>query len=175
MLSAERFPVLLDAEPQWRGEDEVSCGVRLMGRLFRDYPRAFDIVVADGLYLKAPFFHLLLSHSKNLIVVLKDERRELLQDAAGLFGSLPFVLEQEGNVCRQIWEVEGLESWDALGTPVRVVRSVETQTVRRQLMHRFKLNAPVHPSSMPPSNHIFDQSCGIAVLRFLELTRRLRI
>jgi len=132
MLSGERFPFLLDVEPQRKGEDEVSCALRLLGRVLRDYPRAFDLVVADGLYLKAPFFHLLLDHGKDLIVVLKDERRDLLQDAQGIFRLAEPVVLVDGNVERRMWDIEGFDSWTSLRVPVRVVRSVETRSIQRQ-------------------------------------------
>lgn len=51
MLSSEKFPFLLDIEEQRRGEDEVTCAMRLMDRILERYPRAFNVVAADGLYL----------------------------------------------------------------------------------------------------------------------------
>jgi hypothetical protein len=52
------------------------------------YPRAFDLVLADALYAQVPFFNFLLAHGKHALVVLKDERRNLYQDVAGLFDSV---------------------------------------------------------------------------------------
>jgi len=132
MLSNKDFPVLLDVEEQKRGENEVSCAIRLCKRVLRDYPRAFSVVVADGLYLEAPFFHLFLQHGKHIIAVLKDERRELMEDAKGLFRYEQPLIQEEGNIKRQIWDIEGFTSWQSLGRKIRVVRSVETRTVRRQ-------------------------------------------
>jgi hypothetical protein len=43
------------------------------------------LVLADALYAKAPFFNFLLAHGKHALVVLKEERRNLYQDVAGLF------------------------------------------------------------------------------------------
>jgi hypothetical protein len=57
----------------------------LMARVLPAYPRAFDLVLADALYATAPFFNFLLAHGKHALVVLKDEGRNLYQDAAGLF------------------------------------------------------------------------------------------
>jgi len=56
---------------------------RLLQRVLIDYPRAFDSVLADGLYLRADFFNFLGGHRRHVLVVLKDERRNLFQDAAG--------------------------------------------------------------------------------------------
>ena len=132
MLVGGRIPFLVDLEPQRKGEDEVACALRLLERVLRGYPRAFDIVVADGLYLRAPFIRFLLKHGKDVVVVLKDERRDLLQDARGLFRLEPPTVVTEGPIVRRLWDVEGLTSWTALDTPIRVVRSLEERTVLRQ-------------------------------------------
>jgi hypothetical protein len=75
----------LDLEPQRRGEEEVATARRLLERALRAYPRAFQIVLADSLYAQAPFLNFLLAHRKHALVVLKDERRDLYQDAESLF------------------------------------------------------------------------------------------
>ena len=81
----EAVRLLLDHEPQQPGEDEVQTALRLLARVLPAYPRAFDLVLADALYATAPFFNFLLAHGKHALVVLKDEGRNLYQDAAGLF------------------------------------------------------------------------------------------
>lgn len=133
MLSGQDFPVLLDVEEQRKGEDEVTAAFRLMERVLKNYPRAFDVVVVDGLYLRASFFKLLLDHGKDIIAVLKDERRDLLEDARGLFESEDSVVKVSGNTRREMWDIENFSSWESLNRKARVVRSVETRTVRRQL------------------------------------------
>ena len=123
----------LDQEAQRRGEDEVATATRLLERVLLRYPRAFDLVLADALYAKAPFFNFLLDHGKHVLAVLKDERRNLYQDAAGLFAS---VTPTEGTFkvreCRW-WDFPDLASWPEVKAPIRVIRSVETYSVRRQL------------------------------------------
>jgi membrane-bound lytic murein transglycosylase B len=66
------------------------------------------------------------------VIVLKDEHRDLLQDARGLFRLASPTVEVEGSIVRQIWDVEGLTSWTAVVAPIRVFRSLETRTVLRQ-------------------------------------------
>jgi hypothetical protein len=132
ILVGGSVPFLLDVEPQRKGENEVACGLRLLGRVLQDYPRAFDLVVADGLYLGAPFVRFCLGHRKDVVIVLKDDRRDLFQDAQGLFRLEPPKVEVEGSLVRKTWDVEGLNSWTAVDVPIRVVRSLETRTVRRQ-------------------------------------------
>jgi hypothetical protein len=133
MLSGRDFPLLLDVEEQRQGEDEVSAAFRLMRRVLKNYPRAFDVVVVDGLYLTADFFELVLAHGKHIVAVLKDERRDLMEDVRGLFPLERTLIERRGNTQRMMWDIEGCSSWESLGREVRVVRSVESRTVRRQL------------------------------------------
>jgi len=133
MLSGEDFPVLLDVEEQREGEDEVAAATRLVKRILKNYPRAFDVVVGDGLYLRANFFSLLLEHGKDVIAVLKDKTRDLMVDARGLFEYEKPLIEIEGTTKRKIWDIEEFTSWESLNRKVRVVRSLETKTVCRQL------------------------------------------
>jgi hypothetical protein len=132
----EAVRLLLDQEPQRPGEDEVQTALRLLTRVIPAYPRAFTLVLADALYAQAPFFNFLLAHGKHALAVLKDERRDLYQDVAGLF---QHVAPQPGRYrSRQCcwWDFPDLLSWPQVQTPVRVVRSLETYSVRRQLDKR---------------------------------------
>jgi DDE family transposase len=132
--AAGRKPLrfLLDLERQRPGEDEVSCALRLLTRVLQHYPRAFDVVLADALYAQAAFFNFLLSHGKHALVVLKDERRDLYQDSAALFSQM---LPQPGTYrSRQCswWDVSDFDSWSQVEVLLRVVRSQETYSVKRQ-------------------------------------------
>lgn len=113
-------------------EDEVAAAMRLIKRILKSYSRAFDVVVGDGLYLRSNFFSLLLDHGKDIIAVLKDETRDLMEDAKGLFQYEKPRINTEGNTKREMWDIEEFSSWEALGRNVRVVRSVETRIIRRQ-------------------------------------------
>jgi hypothetical protein len=136
MLLGEPFPILLDVEEQRPGEDKVAAAIRLGQRILKHYPRAFQVVVVDGLYLRANFFQLFLEHGKDIIAVLKDENRDLLEDARALFGLEMAGLENEGTTRRRVWDIEGFESWESLGRKIRVVRSLETRTCRLQPIGR---------------------------------------
>lgn len=132
LLLGKDFPLLLDVEEQRKGEDEVACALRLCKRMLKSYPRAFDVVVTDGLYLRSNFFKLFLHHGKDVISVLKDEKRDLMKDARGLFFYEEPQVEIEGNTRREMWDMEGFTSWESLQRKVRVVRSLETKTLCRQ-------------------------------------------
>jgi hypothetical protein len=129
----EPIRLLLDHEPQRTGEDEVTTALRLLVRVIGSYPRAFDLVLADALYATAPFFNFLLARGKHALTVLKDDRRNLYQDAAGLFDHLP---AREGSFRHRPclwWDFPDLLTWPQVNTPVRVIRSLETYSVKRQL------------------------------------------
>jgi hypothetical protein len=125
--------LLLDHEPQLPQEGEVATALRLLKRVINSYPRAFDLVLADGLYATAPFFNFLLARGRHALVVLKNENRNLYEDAAALFAS---VLPQQGSFRSRKclwWDFADLHSWPQVNTPVRIIRSLETHSVRRQL------------------------------------------
>lgn len=132
VLQCKDFVLLLDLELQLPKEDEVAAATRLLERLFVHYPRAFDIVMADGLYARAPFFKKVVEHGKHVIAVLKDDRRDLFQDAMGIISQEQPILVRDGNITRQCWDVEELDSWPQFGGKVRVIRSLETTTRKRQ-------------------------------------------
>ena len=138
-LLCEGVCLPLDMEPQRPGEDEVACAMRLLERMFEEYPRAFELILADGLYARAPFFKLAMKHGKHVIAVLKDERRDLLKDAEGLFNKEKPEVYRHGPMTRQCWDLEHFTSWTQLGCEARVVRSLEQTEVRRQMTGELEL------------------------------------
>jgi hypothetical protein len=131
--SGKPLRVLLDCEPMLPEEDEIACAMRLLTRVLAAYPRAFDLVLADALYATTGFFNFLIDRGKHALVVLKDDRRNLYQDAAGLFAHVPPQRGQRRGRDCQWWDFPDLRSWPQVKTPLRVVRSLETYSVRRQL------------------------------------------
>lgn len=138
LLSADRagrptLRLLLDLEPQRPEENEVAAAQRLVDRVITAYPRAFDLILADAFYGVAPFFNYLLSRGKHVLVVLKDERRNLYQDAAGLWERVqPQQGQYRSHDCLW-WDFPDLLSWPEVKEPVRVVRSQESWSVKRQI------------------------------------------
>jgi hypothetical protein len=133
MLVCGERHILLDTEMQRKGEDEIACATRLLERVLLVYHRAFEVVLGDGLYAQGKFFRLAFAHGKEVIAVLKDERRDLMVDAMGLFKTIPPEIGQKKSTHRQIWDIEHFTSWAGFGSEVRVVRCLETTTVRRQM------------------------------------------
>jgi hypothetical protein len=131
-LVCKDFLLLLDLEMQLPGEDEVATATRLLERMFLNYPRAFDIVIADGLYARAPFFKTITARGKQVIAVLKDDRRDLMQDALALFSQQQPIVFRHDDVTRECWDMEGFTTWPQVAQDVRVVSTRETTTVCRQ-------------------------------------------
>ena len=132
-LAVRDLPVMLDAEPIRRGEGEVAAAIRLLKRVVAAYPRAFEVVAGDAKYADSGFFNCVRGLGKHAIAVLKDERRDLLEDARSLFEHVPAVVSRRGNRHCLQWDIEGFTSWAQVHGSVRVVRSLERWTVRRQL------------------------------------------
>ena len=82
-LVGHELALPLDLELLRPGEGEETAAKRLLERVFANYPRFFDIVVGDALYLDAPFINFCLEHHKHAIVVIKGDQRLILQDAQG--------------------------------------------------------------------------------------------
>ena len=132
-LTNGRQRLLLDAEIQLPGEGEIACATRLVTRLLERCPRAFDVVCGDNLYMDPALWKLLRSHGKEVIAVLKNEDRNLLEDARSLFRHIPSIRMDDKQVRRECWDLEGFTTWPQCGEDVRVVRSLEHTTVRRQI------------------------------------------
>lgn len=133
-LLCEGGRVLLDAELQLPGEGEIAAATRLLKRLLEACPRAFNVVAGDALYLDPDLCRLLLEHNKDFVAVLKNENRDLIKDLRGLLAfdsPKPSRFKYNGKQCT-CQDIEGFTSWSPLGRPVRVLRCVETCTIRRQ-------------------------------------------
>lgn len=125
--------LLLDAEPQRPGEGEVACALRLLARILERYPRAFDVVSGDNLYMNPELWKLVRRHHKHLIAVLNNENRDLLEDARSLLACAKPVSVDGKHVRRTCRDLQGFTTWPQCGEPVRVVQSLEETTIHRQL------------------------------------------
>jgi hypothetical protein len=131
-LTNGRQRLLIDAERQLPGEGEIACAMRLLIRVFEQYPRAFDVVCGDNLYMDPELWKLVRNHNKHLIAVLKNENRDLLVDARALFADTAPIAFDDKKVRRSCWDLAGFTTWPQCGQNVRVVRSLEETTIKRQ-------------------------------------------
>ena len=131
-LTNGRQYLLLDAEGQLPGEGEIACAIRLLTRILEQCPRAFDVVCGDNAYMDPKLWKLVRGHNKHLVAVLKNEDRDLLADARSLFAAMDPVSFDDKKVRRLCWDLHGFTTWPQCAEPVRVVRSVERTTIKRQ-------------------------------------------
>ena len=133
LLVTESVPFVLDSEPQLPGEDEITCALRLLDRVLLQYPRAFDVVLGDALYTDPRLYNYVLSRGKDAMTVLKDDRRNLIEDARAIFALLSPQTFSRGKTDVLCWDEEDFRSWPQVSAPVRVVKTQETTRIRRQL------------------------------------------
>ena len=124
-------PGILDVEPVRPGEGEVVAARRLLARILKDYGRLIDVVSCDAIYLEAPFLKDVLAAEKHFVVVLKQENRELYQDAQQLRAGLSPRVVQDGRKTSRIWDLPDLTTFGTLGRPVRVVWAEEHTDVTK--------------------------------------------
>ena len=130
ILAGPKFCFLLDIEPIYPLEGELTSALRLIDRVCLNYPKAFEAVAGDGLYLNGATFKLLESHHKYTIAVLKDQRRELYGQAMSLSAITAPTVYQDEAVTYRAWEHKISGLWDGYDKPVRAIRSEEAKTVR---------------------------------------------
>ena len=130
ILAGQKFCFMLDIEPIYPHEGELTSSNRLLERVCKTYPKAFEVVAGDGLYLNGTTFGLLASHGKYAAAVLKDETRALYNEAISLSKiSIPLVYEEKKTTYR-VWDNTIYDQWDGYKCPVRVIKSEETKCVR---------------------------------------------
>jgi Transposase DDE domain len=139
-LIDHQLAVPLDVELLRPGEGEETAAKRLLQRVFDHYPRFFDVVGGDALYCDAPFINFCLEHHKHALVVLKEDRRLLLQDAAGVFAQQQPQVWQDGRRTVQSWDEEGFTTCAGAKKPLRVVHTVETVRRRERVAQQWQEN-----------------------------------
>ena len=125
-------PAILDVERLRPHEGEVVAARRLVERVVHTYGRLVDVLVADALYLEGPFIRTVRDAGKHVVVVLKQEARELYQDADQLRALQPPVVRAEGTRTTRLWDLPGLTSFPTAGAAMRVVWAEEQTTKRRR-------------------------------------------
>ena len=136
-INGPKLNVVLDLEPIRPGEEEAQAALRLLGRLRRVFGvRFFDAITLDSWYVQGPFLRAVEKLGWLWVVVLKQERMEVLGEAralsAGQKPQLRFTDKaREREV--QLWEVKDLSFSQGYGyhRKVRVVHTHEQWTERK--------------------------------------------
>src|SRR5438874_6816674 len=144
-INGPKFNALLDLEPIRPGEGEAEAALRLLGRIRRVYRvRFFDAVTVDSWYVQGPFLKAVEKLGWQWMVVLKQERMEVLQEARALSaGQKPAVEFEDKARERQVklWEVKDLNFSESYGGKVRVVHA-EEQWVEKKVVGGKKISQP---------------------------------
>lgn len=128
---------IVDIEMVLPKEGEVVAAKRLVARILSDYPRLIDVITADAIYLEAPFIRMIVEAGKHVIVVMKQEARDLYKDAEGLRSVIKPRTFQDGARTSRIWDIPNLRSFTTLGRPVRVVWA-EEKTLSKKVVPQSK-------------------------------------
>jgi hypothetical protein len=128
---------IVDIEMVLPKEGEVIAAKRLVTRILSDYSRLIDVITADAIYLEAPFIRMVIKAGKHVIVVMKQEARDLYKDAEGLRSLIQPRTIQDGARTSRIWDIPNLRSFTTLGQPVRVVWA-EEKTVSKKVVPKSK-------------------------------------
>lgn len=130
ILAGEKFATMLDIEPILPGQGELTSAYRLLSRVCINYPKAFEAVAGDALYLAGEVYRLLKSHRKYAISVLKDESRQLYEEALALSDIAEPVTYADDKTTYRVWEhkIEGL--WKSYNKEITVIRSEEKRVAK---------------------------------------------
>jgi hypothetical protein len=124
------FPIPLRIRFQENGESEVACSLVLLKELLEPLGRRFlDLLVADALYLQAPFIAAAEALGLHWVINLKENQPELLVEARR-------ILPDEGSADPQqlqLWHAPEVY-WPVSDRTVGVVK-----TLRRSENHRQRV------------------------------------
>lgn len=115
----------VDVEPYGPGDSEYAAALRLLRRAVSSLGVRFaDYVVADGEYARAPFLHAAGKLRLRVLVRLKANLPELLEQAQRRFADQPphTVFFQNGDRV-ELWDADDFDPWETLRwETVRVLR-----------------------------------------------------
>ncbi len=133
-INGPKLNVLVDLEPIRPREGEAEAALRLLGRIRRMYgPRFFDGVTIDSWYVQGPFLKALDKLGRAWIVVLKQERMEVFQEARALSAKVAPTQEFYDEVRQRkvklwaVWDLHFSKTY-GYGRQVGVVHSQEQWT-----------------------------------------------
>lgn len=114
-----------------KDEGELTGGKRLIRYLTDRHGHFADVIVADNLYLNAPFINTVLECKMDAVIRLVDERRLIFKDAEGLFKKdegrkASF---QKDKVSVEVWDQSDFEM-EGIAQRLRVIKYRETRKVR---------------------------------------------
>ena len=129
------FPIPLGIRFQKKGENEVACSLDLLRELTAQSGKRFlDVLVADALYLQAPFVKQIEGLGLDWVINLKENQPELLAESERVLSTLA-AEKMEDHPDLQLWHAPEIY-WPVADRAVRVVKSVRRQPVKRLRVER---------------------------------------
>jgi Transposase DDE domain len=130
-IVSSAFPIPLGMRFQKNGETEVSCSLSLLQDLLDRVGRRFlDLLVADALYLQAPFVGVVEDLGLHWVINLKENQPELLAEAQRLTAEPTPHRQSLDQDELQLWHAPEVY-WPVANRSVRVVKTVRTQRKNR--------------------------------------------
>ena len=123
------FPIPLGIRFQKNGENEVACSLELLRALTEELGRRFvDVLVADALYLQAPFVKEIEGLGLYWVINLKENQPELLTESARVICTVA-AEKMDHHPELQLWHAPQVY-WPVAERTVRVVKTVRQQPVK---------------------------------------------
>src|SRR4030088_178145 len=130
-IVSSAFPIPLGIRFQKNGETEVACTLSLLQDLLNRVGRRFlDLLVADALYLQAPFVRAVEGLGMDWVINLKDNQPELLGEAQRVTAGPGQHRQAQAQDELQLWHAPEVY-WPVADRSVRVVKTVRTQRKNR--------------------------------------------
>ena len=130
------FPIPLGIRFQKNGENEVACSLDLLRELSEELGSRFlDVLVADALYLQAPFVKEIEGLGLDWVINLKENQPELLTESERVISTVA-AEKMDEHPELQLWHAPEVY-WPVADRTVRVVKTVRQQTVKH---FRVQLN-----------------------------------
>jgi hypothetical protein len=130
-IVSSAFPIPLGIRFQKNGETEVACTLSLLQDLLNRVGRRFlDLLVADALYLQAPFVRAVEGLGLDWVINLKDNQPELLAEAQRVTAGPAQHGQSQDQDELQLWHAPEVY-WPVADRSIRVVKTVRTQRKNR--------------------------------------------
>ena len=123
------FPIPLGIRFQKNGENEVACSLALLRELTEQLGRRFlDVLVADALYLQAPFVKEIEGLGLDWVVNLKENQPELLAESERVISAVA-AEKMDEHPELQLWHAPEVY-WPVAERTIRVVKTIRQQAVK---------------------------------------------
>lgn len=150
------FPIPLGIRFQKNGENEVACSLDLLRELIEQLGKRFvDVLVADALYLQAPFVKEIEGLGLDWVINLKENQPELLTESEWVISRVA-AERMADHPELQLWHAPEVY-WPVADRAVRVVKTIRQQPVKRLRVQRDEQGErrAVKETALEPSTNFY--------------------